>query len=217
MNRAETLAPTAALASMTTSRPKVLHLARQAEVAGLLWAKDVMDELDGLIQEGRTRIEASMNPRDRDALATLLTKAATRAKPDWERLRRGSPAIREQAPRLQAAAGDNPDRGLTASSRAGVFPGSGHLRAEPTALGAEMTAHMATSMHLQREISLLENVRRLDVAARKWVDVDDRAARRIQELLDPSVSHSWLWSVGLSKVPDERGRLCDGHWLETGS
>ena len=37
------------------------------------------------------------------------------------------------------------------------------------------------------------------MTAHTWVDVDDRAARRIQELLDPSVSHSWLWSVDLNK------------------
>ena len=38
-------------------------------------------------------------------------------------------------------------------------------------------------------------VRTLETLGEKLVDADDRAARRLQELLDPSVSHSWIWNT----------------------
>ena len=203
------LAPAAALASMVMSRPKVVHLAHLAEVAGLLWAHDIVQEFDSLMNEGRMRVEAALCLQDREALVRLLNEAAQRAAQDWLHIQQGRPASREQAPRLREGAGESRSPELTVASRAGVSPSSGHLRSEPDGQGNVIIAHVASSIHLQREISLMLDVRSLEDLGEKWVEADDRAARRLQELLDPSVSHSWIWNAN----PCNGSRMSENDFL----
>ena len=144
---------------MTASWPKVRHLANLAEVAGLVQAHDVEREFESLLSEGRALVESALKSSDCEALARLLADSAQRAEQDWQRVLQGRPASREQAPRLREEAGNNAI--FTVASRAGISPGSRHLRAEPDSLGNAVMAHLASSIHLQREITMLLDVRKL--------------------------------------------------------
>ena len=129
---------------------------------------------------------------ERKSLENLIDTAGNRAEEDWKLLVEGRPANTDQAPRLQDGGVENH---LSVAARAGVSAGSGHLRNEPDDQGRDILAHAATTSHLQREICLLLHIRQLETLGEKLAEADDRAARRVQELLDPSVSHSWLQSI----------------------
>eukprot|EP00973_Karenia_brevis_P002171 293267-Karenia_brevis.AAC.1 len=207
MPSVERLAPAAALASLVTALPKVREMARDGERAGLIWARDVEQEHLELLAEAKRMVIETIGDDNQEALESLLRNAGARAAEDWQCVKQGRPSPTRQAPR----AGDGQDlperRGIAA--RAGIGPASGHLRADPDELGRPLFANKASTPHLQRELSILLDVRQLEDVAEMWDSTDDRGARRLQELLDPSVSHDWLW------VLDSRhgSRLCEEDFL----
>ena len=147
-----------------------------------------------------------MGELERNNLEHLIDSATARAEEDWKLLLEGRPASTDQAPRLQDDV-DASAQGLAA--RAGIASGSGHLRNEPDDQGRDILAHSASTSHLQREITILLHMHRLENLGERIAEADDRAARRLQELLDPSVSHTWLWNINLRCG----SRMCEEDFL----
>ena len=72
---------------------------------------------------------------------------------------------------------------------------SGHARAEPDELGRSLAASACTSLNLQPEICLMVESVATDRLLQRLSIEDDRAVRRIAELLDKNTCHDWLWKT----------------------
>ncbi len=69
------------------------------------------------------------------------------------------------------------------------------MRAEPDELGRPLAASACTTPHVQREISLMLESVAVDAFLHRLEEEDDRATRRLTEILDKHTCHDWLWKI----------------------
>ena len=203
--RAEVVAAAAHLASLTTALPKIEDLARAGDTAGLFSAEDLVAELQAMRRRAHDLVSSRLPADERDQLETLLAKADERCSQDWQRLRAARPATRELAPRVQGLAPE----ALTASTARRSVRESGHMRAEPDELGRPLAAAACTTPHVQREISLMLESVAVDAFLHRLEEEDDRATRRLAEILDKHTCHDWLWKID----PRQGSRLAEEDFL----
>ena len=194
----------AAIASRTMARPKVQDIEAELSKAGLIEDGLMLSHFDQVTEDLVGSFEGLLVQSEAEQVRPLLARARQAAACEWEALRDGltptSPGeivgishvrwIAEQeednerqqnAPSISGRSGD-----LLDTTRQHEPDEDGHTQDRPT---------MNTS-HLQRELCLLIDLTKLrNLLAslherQRWVDL-----RRLRELRDPWVSHSWLWNL----------------------
>ena len=206
--RAQRHAAAANLASLVLARPKVADLADACGLAGLLPAGDLVSELDRQIRAATDMVREQLRDEERASLDKLLCEASRRADEDWKSLCSGRRGTQDLAPRARRGADDATQEAELSIAQRSVLEG-GHLRSEPDELGREPNAKSLSAAHLQREIGLLVELVALDAFLERIEIEDDRASRRLAELLDKATCHDWLWKLN----PRDGSRLAEEDFL----
>ena len=198
-------AAAANLASLVMAMPKVEFLAAAADEAGILDKEQVMRWHDEETSRALWAVRPLLRQEDIEAVASLLTEAADKAARDWKSAIEGTATGRDQMPRIRGRAASQDQGTLYEQAQRAVLE-AGHLRCEPNELGGTVNGAEASAEHLQREIGLAIELAAMRPFISRVEQDDERAARRLAELLDPGTSHDWLIRIN----PRQGSRLSEG-------
>ena len=208
VRRASDVALPAVIASRAVARPKVEEVDAALAHAGLLAKGRLLSEHDRAAAQAVRLLQARLDAPEAAQVLRLVESCAGAASRQWVARRVGLDS-QEQSPRAEWRAVDDSDHVPPAWQAQDALAGESARAAGPVETGRvdELTDEPEKSVALspagmQRQLSLLVDntlLRRLvlDLArAGRFSDL-----RRLQELRDPSVDHTWLQRLDFTRGP----------------
>ena len=204
----------ASISSRIASRPKIAHIARSFNKAGLIPYSCILNQYDKVTEDAISSFQRCLDEEEKAQVRPLIDSATVYYDNAWNNAKSGSlPASSQEI----ASASWNPlrrypEHGLThtvspdVSSQESAHSGVNELEdPESQGMGAS-----ATLFRLQKQLSLLLDnsaLRRLVTTLferQHWPRV-----RQLEHLRSKGVSHSWLWHIMPSEgtVMDEQSYI----------
>ena len=187
---AEDIASAAQLASLTGAKPIIESLATESERVGLFAKADLMRVFEQKRNTCRAKLLKQDEQADKEQIDDLISAADMRAQEEWAAVCTGRPSLHAPLPQVRQRVTQDvsAERHIEASNQLE----SGHVRSDPDELGGHINSLRLSVPHLQRELSLLVHVQRVNELLDTLGEEHDRSERRLAEIIDKGVDHGWI-------------------------
>eukprot|EP00929_Paragymnodinium_shiwhaense_P026577 TRINITY_DN1578_c0_g1_i1.p1 TRINITY_DN1578_c0_g1~~TRINITY_DN1578_c0_g1_i1.p1 ORF type:complete len:384 (+),score=60.22 TRINITY_DN1578_c0_g1_i1:335-1486(+) len=154
---------------------------------------ELLDSFDRKTFEAMQELQQALDAEESSQVARLVEAAQEAAQQAWERAKSGAPrgSTESQQGMRWTEPGEVDIDGEPQVAGSPVF--SAALRGDPDEDGTQRTAR---NVKLQKELSLLvDNTKLRRLLSSLHEAGDHPTLRRLQELRDPDVCHTWLWHI----------------------